>query len=151
MCATVVGYRQWRKQQSFEAGSPFRDQRGAAYRELWEQLETIDVRLREVNVCDAEFSASVRGLNAYLLRAEIYLDTGIRARVKDYLDAAREVSKMMEFAPKELREEHYLTMPGRPMDWPGAPNSLKELYDVMMRARDARDAILSEVRTSLGA
>jgi hypothetical protein len=40
IAATSVGYRQWRKQNKFERSKGFLDDRAAAYKELWERLET---------------------------------------------------------------------------------------------------------------
>jgi hypothetical protein len=148
---TAIGYRQWKKQQSFERRKPFIDERRQAYKELWSRLEAIDVRLRVARVGGDEFSHLVRELNSFILTNEIYFDSGIRARVKAYLDAARDASEIAASYPdafdvNRVRRERGLT------EDPEIPyESMSALMNVVVLATEARDAIMREVQRNIGA
>jgi hypothetical protein len=146
LIATTVGYRQWRKQHTFERAKGFFDARAAAYKELWDRLETIDLRLRQIDVLDDEFDDAVRDLNAFVLRSEIYFEPGIRARVKSYYDSAREVSRIVHSYPvEELRRERGITEEGAI-----AGADMQEISEALRTADAARVAIMAEVRTNIG-
>lgn len=147
IAATAVGYRQWRKQHAFERKKGFLDARAAAYKELWERLEGIDLRLRQIDVVDDEFDDAVRDLNAFVLRSEIYFEPGIRARVKTYYDSARSVSKIVHSYPlEELQRQRSITEDG-----PVAAADMREIHDALQEADAARNAIMAEVRINIGA
>jgi hypothetical protein len=146
IAATAVGYRQWRKQNAFDRSKGFLDARAAAYRELWDRLETIDLRLRQIDVLDHEFDDAVRDLNSFVLRSEIYFEPGIRARVKSYYDSARNVSRIIHSYPaEELRREHGVTERGT-----FAAADMREIREALQTAEAARNAIMAEVRTNIG-
>ena len=58
--AVFVCYRQWRRQQDTTRTSDFRAERQKTYKELWEKLEDVHVRLRTKAVETEEFRSLLR-------------------------------------------------------------------------------------------
>ena len=137
--ASVLGYRQWKRQHTFERSETFIGEKSTAHKELWTRLERIDIRLRTLEVRDEEFASEVRELNSYILVSEIYFDSGLKQRVKTYLDAARHVSKIITKYPAQ-QQEWSATETG---DW---GEDLPELAQAVSEAKNARETIRLEVR-----
>jgi hypothetical protein len=64
-----VGYRQWKRQPDTTRTSDFRAERQKTYKELWEKLEDVHVRLRTKAVETEEFRPLLRDVNSYILTA----------------------------------------------------------------------------------
>jgi hypothetical protein len=142
--ASVLGYRQWKRQDTYERSKTFIDDKSAAYKELWTRVERIDIRLRTVEkMRDEEFASDVRALNSYILASEIYFDPGLRQRVKTYLDAARHVSQIIGKYPAQQRQRA-ITETG-----PYSGEDLAELIQAVSEAENARETIRREVRMHL--
>ena len=69
-----IGYRQWKRQQDSSRQSEYRTQRQQTYKELWEKLEDVHVRLRTEVVGGYEFSSLVRDVNSFILKRGLYLE-----------------------------------------------------------------------------
>lgn len=145
IAGSLLAYRQWKGQRTMERGKGFDQDRAAAYRELWSRLEAVHSRLRSVEVRDDEFDASLRDLNSFILASEIYFEPGLRARVRAYLEAVRNVATIIKSYPPELQRDYGLT------DDPVIDASeMKRLADAMAAADESRTVILDEVRANVG-
>jgi hypothetical protein len=88
--AILIGYRQWKRQQDATRESEFRTQKQQTYRELWEKLEDVHVRLRTDIVESDEFSSLIRDVNSYILKRGVYLENDDQALATQYLAKIRE-------------------------------------------------------------
>jgi hypothetical protein len=146
LIAAYLGYRQWSKQQAFERGKPFEEERREAYKGLWERLEAINVRLMEVKVRGEEFAEMVRALNTYVLANEIYFSPGIRSRVKEYYDAARVASDMAAAHPDTFVARKRGVTEAPELN----PDEMSALAEALRSAEAAREAMRVEVRANIG-
>ncbi|HEY6835487.1 MAG TPA: hypothetical protein VI142_03370, partial [Gaiellaceae bacterium] len=80
-----------------------------------------------------------------ILASEIYFEPGLRARVRAYLEAVRNVATIIKSYPPELQRDYGLT------DDPVIDASeMKRLADAMAAADESRTVILDEVRANVG-
>jgi hypothetical protein len=140
-----LAYRQWKGQRGVERGKSFDRDRAAGYKELWERLEAIHVRLRTASVRDEELDSSLRELNSFILASEIYFDPGIRERARAYVEAVRRVATVIRSYPPELQRDYGMTE-----DPVVDPGDMKELTEALTSAEESRNALLTEVRGHIG-
>ena len=93
--AILIGYRQWKRQQDATLRSEFRTQKQHTYRELWEKLEDVHVRLRTELVGNDEFNSLVRDVNSYILKHGLYLENDDQALANRYLSKVREFTSLV--------------------------------------------------------
>jgi hypothetical protein len=90
-----VGYRQWKRQQDSSRGSDYRSQRQQTYKELWEKLEDVHVRLRTEAVGGDEFSSLVRDVNSFILKRGLYLEKDDQDLANQYMSKVREFTELV--------------------------------------------------------
>jgi len=78
------GYRQWKRQQKTAREESFNADRKAAYKALWDLIETFNVGLRTSGAAD-KASERIVELNAFLLKSGLYIQP-------DHCDLARQYS-----------------------------------------------------------
>lgn len=88
--AILIGHRQWKRQLEASRDGEFRVQKQQTYKELWEKLENVHVRLRSEVVSSDEFSSLIRDVNSYILKHGLYLENDDQALAKKYLSKVRE-------------------------------------------------------------
>src|SRR5690242_6678559 len=89
----AVGIWQWRKQtQSQQRSTPFNTDKQAAYKALWENLESSHVKVRVENTNAADYKKIVQDINSFILKQSLYLDEADRTLANTYL------SKLQAFA-----------------------------------------------------
>lgn len=93
--AVLVGYRQWKRQQDTTLKNEFRTQKQQTYKELWEKLEDVHVRLRTELVGNDEFNSLVRDVNSYILKRGVYLENDDQALANRYLSKVREFTGLV--------------------------------------------------------
>jgi hypothetical protein len=67
------GYRQWKRQQQTAREESFNADRKAAYKALWDLIETFNVELRTTSTGETKRGARIAGLNAFLLKNGLYI------------------------------------------------------------------------------
>jgi len=97
----LIGYRQWKRQQEATRGSEFRSQKQQTYRELWDQLENIHVRLRTKKVAREEFHSLLRDVNSYILKHGLYLESDDQQLADQYLSKVREFTDLITASHSE--------------------------------------------------
>jgi hypothetical protein len=95
VAVALVGYRQWKRQQDTSRESDYRTQRQQTYKELWEKLEDIHVRLRTEEVGGDEFSSLVRDVNSFILKRGLYLERDDQDLANCYLSKVREFTDLV--------------------------------------------------------
>jgi hypothetical protein len=93
--AVLVGYRQWKRQQDTTLKNEFRIQKQQTYKELWEKLEDVHVRLRTELVGNDEFNSLVRDVNSYILKRGVYLEDDDQVLANRYLSKVREFTSLV--------------------------------------------------------
>ncbi len=93
--AILIGYRQWKRQQDTTREGEFRTQKQQTYKELWEKLEDVHVRLRTEVVTSDEFRSVVRDVNSYILKRGLYLEKDDQALANRYLSRVREFTSLV--------------------------------------------------------
>jgi hypothetical protein len=93
--AILVGYRQWKRQQQTTREGEFRSQKQQTYKELWEKLEDVHVRLRTGAVSSDEFHCLIRDVNSYILKRGLYLERDDQQLANQYLSKVREFTDLV--------------------------------------------------------
>src|SRR5713101_4705205 len=93
--ALLIGYRQWKRQQDTSRVGEFRTQKQQTYKELWEKLEDVHVRLRTEVVGSDEFSFLIRDVNSYILKRGLYLENDDQALANQYLSKVRQFTNLV--------------------------------------------------------
>jgi hypothetical protein len=87
------GYRQWKRQQDAARYGTFLPERQKTYKELWEKLEDVHIRLRTENVNQDKFRKLVRNVNSYILKRSLYVEKDDHALANQYLSKVREFTE----------------------------------------------------------
>jgi len=103
--AIFVGYRQWKRQQQSTREGEFRSQTQQTYKELWEKLEDIHVRLRTGVVSRDEFRSLIRDVNSYILKRDLYLEGHDQQLANQYLSKVREFTDLVAACDSEDAKE----------------------------------------------
>ena len=93
--AILVGYRQWKRQQQTTREGEFRSQKQQTYKELWEKLEDVHIRLRTGVVSSDEFRSLIRDVNSYILKRGLYLEKEDQQLANQYLSKVREFTDLV--------------------------------------------------------
>jgi hypothetical protein len=93
--AILVGYRQWKRQQQTTREGEFRFQKQQTYKELWEKLEDVHIRLRTGVVSSDEFRSLIRDVNSYILKRGLYLEGDDQQLANQYLSKVREFTDLV--------------------------------------------------------
>jgi hypothetical protein len=67
--------------------APFVEQRGTAYRELWDKLEDAHIRIRTESIGQRDFDDIVLQTNALLIKQSLYVTDGDQALAREYVQA----------------------------------------------------------------
>jgi hypothetical protein len=86
----VIGYRVWKRQQRISRCNALLDERAQAYKELWEKLEEIHVRLRGRQANSSQFSQMVRAVNTFAMKHGLHIDDQDQELATRYLDAVHD-------------------------------------------------------------
>lgn len=102
----AVGYRQWKRQHGAPRRSALQDERARAYKELWEKLEDIHVRLRSREARSSQFTRMLRDVNAFAMKHGLLIDEHDRERATLYLEAVQEYCSIVrESGDEDARDE----------------------------------------------
>lgn len=106
----VFGYRVWKRQQRASRHNALLDERAQAYKELWEKLEEVHVRLRGLQSKSQHFSKMVRDVNAFAMKHGLHIDEQDRALATQYLDAVHDYCSIVgESQDKHAKRDLYET------------------------------------------
>ena len=139
----VFGYRKWRAQARAERFGAFEKERQAAYKEMWSQVENLNVDSRIDPIDDSAFLQRRQEVNASMLRAGIYVEDRDRELINEYMAAVREFHKAVRRSGREDAE----TDLGNTGDIP--PEVLvtaREIAETQERALDLREAVITRVQ-----
>jgi hypothetical protein len=144
--AILIGYRQWKRQQDTTRVGEFRTQKQKTYKELWEKLEDVHVRLRTEFVGGDEFRSFVREVNSYILKSGLYLEKDDQALANQYLSRVREFTNLVASSgstdAKEAIEDTALIPPG-------VIQNVRKLDRIQTEVSQIREEILARYRKVL--
>jgi len=94
--------------------SALQEDQARAYKELWEMLEDVHVRLRGKPAKSSQFSQQLRDINAFAMKNGLLIDEVDRASATSYLEAVRDYCNIVresgdEGAIADLEETSYIT------------------------------------------
>ena len=141
----LIGYRQWKRQQEVSRYSTIFTEKQSAYKELWDKLESVHIKLRTEEVSLTEFNDLVREVNSYILRNGLYIEEKDRRLSSQYLKA---VFKMKEVIAKSGDDEAETAM--HLTDLGPDEVTAKEILSVMRAVDESRNLILERFRKVIG-
>jgi len=102
-----LAFYQWRKQHSDPKRTAAAEASRSAHERLWQQLEDVQLRLREAQ-SDAGGNASsalLKEVNIFFLRNSLYFDEKDQVLVNDYVKALTELNAVMAQADEDTRRD----------------------------------------------
>jgi hypothetical protein len=81
----LIGVWQWRKQTTAGRTDQFQSDKQAAYKSLWDNLETAHITLRVDNHNPADYQKLVQTVNSFILKHALYLEDQDRLLANTYL------------------------------------------------------------------
>ncbi len=81
----AVAYRQWQRQQRNQREETFRNDRVAAYKEIWDLVEQLHITLRRGPFDGSAVEMKISDLNAALLTKGLYIDQQHRIEIDRYV------------------------------------------------------------------
>ena len=137
LLATLVGYRQWRKQEDSSRTAEFMGERDKTYQELWQKLEAVHISAR-VDKFEAEkFNRLVQAVNIYAMERALYLDQSVKRQVNDYMTLLRKLGNLLEHIDAtEAKEEACATGAIAPAVL-GRVKGLTEAYTAVEQQRNS--------------
>jgi len=143
----IFAYRKWLREQQAEHSKAFRTDRQAAYKQLWELAEQLNVEGRRAAMSDPDFSGRVTQINEFLMKSSTYLDDSDHALVNAYVRAARAFQDAVRASgdPGAIQALHDTMMPG---DIVPSSQAIGETREKLL---ELRTSLLQKVRTVVGA
>lgn len=140
----LLGYRQWKRQQDATRSGGFQSQKQQTYKELWDKLENIHVRLRTETVGNEDFRSLVRDVNSYILKNGLYLENDDQQLADQYLSKVREFTNLVAASnspdAKIALEDTAAEIP------PQVIQSVRDLERIQSEVNQIREKILVRYR-----
>lgn len=148
----VVGYRQWKRQHYLTKSGSFLSEKQAAYKSIWQKLETAHLYVRS-EVFDREyFNEIIRDMNIEIMQSSLYLDHEAKKLVNEYLQSLISLGKAImadvdESVQESVDNHLYLTLE--------LPDNViqksKKLGEAYMEVDNKREKIIERFRRAIGA
>ncbi|HXC95470.1 MAG TPA: hypothetical protein VNU92_07205 [Edaphobacter sp.] len=143
-----VGYRQWKGQQDASRNNDFQTERQRTYKELWEKLEDLHVRLRTEVVGGEEFHTIIRDINSYMLKRGLYLETDDQTLANEYLSKVREFTGVV--AASDSADAKAAVSDTRAFS-PAFTSSVQKLAKIQTEVDQIRGKLVARYRAVLSA
>jgi hypothetical protein len=118
-----LAYRQWKKQPEKTLKAEYLKNKQLVYKELWEKLEDIHVRLRTEIMGKPEFRNSIIEINSYILRNQIFLEDTDQEQTNEYLKTIYELAKVIKASGyEEIEGTTSETLDNTPVSKKDAPH-----------------------------
>lgn len=141
-----IGYRQWKSQRDLTRSQKFQGDRELAYKQLWEKLEEVHLKVRTDSVGKREFDDLVKDVNTYVLKNSLYIEKTDSKLSTEYLDSVWKVSQLIaKSKDKRVKNEWTKTSP-LPAD---ALDEYKELQAAWKVVNESRDKVVSRFHNIL--
>jgi hypothetical protein len=141
--ASMLGYRQWKRQQKLNF---YIKEKREVYKEFWDKLENIHIKLRTEDVNQPEFDHLLQELNAFALKNNIFIDKLDQSLADYYLDNIYKFKNALKSSNnKKLQKDFHDTTILRPEDV-GESSDLTKFF---AEANKARFVLLKKVQNIL--
>lgn len=106
LIVVFFGYRQWKKQYENTRYGEYLKDKQTAYKELWEKLEEVHLKLRTEYIEKPDFNNLLLDVNSYILKKQLFLEKDDQALVNQYLKTVYELTEAIKIhGDDETREE----------------------------------------------
>ena len=146
LVVALIGYRQWRRQQTNAREDEFRKQQREAYKGLWDKLEDVHVKLRVDTVPKEDFRAMTRDVNTYILKNNLHLETEDRELANQYLDRVRKFVEIVESSGVEAAMQ---TLENTGILTADVCRNIRELDESQTDMEKIREALIERYRKVL--
>lgn len=99
LAGIFVGVRRWKVERGDARSAQFTKDRQAAYRELWDSIQALDVFLRDESLSADAAGLRVREINAALIRHALYVQAADRDQMAKYVAALVSYQKLISADP----------------------------------------------------
>jgi hypothetical protein len=123
----AVGIWQWRKQTQSQHSSPFTADKQAAYKALWENLESAHVKVRIENTNAADYKKIVQDINSFILKQSLYLDEADRTLANTYLSKLQAFANFVQSSENESLKETWAITSEFPPEMTDAIRAYQEM------------------------
>jgi len=144
--AVTIGYRQWKRQQSIAKNATYLMDKQTAYRDLWDKVEAVHVKVRVEDVSRDTFNQLTRDINSFLLQKGLYFESEDKALVERYLNLLYKFREIV-LASGDLDAEADMRVTGAQR--PVTMARVKGLASISADVTTVRDAIIGRCRAVL--
>ena len=124
----------------------FQEDRELAYKQLWEKLEDVHLKVCTDLVGKSEFDELVQDVNAYVLKNSLYVEKADSKLTAEYLDSVWKVSQLVAKSKnKRIKNEWSITGP-LPAD---ALDEYKELQTAWKVVEELCDKVVARFQSIL--
>ncbi|MBZ0290569.1 MAG: hypothetical protein K8I30_23295 [Anaerolineae bacterium] len=138
----AVGVWQWRRQNQAQRADPFKADKQAAYKALWDKLEDAHVKIRVENTDTADYKKVVQDINGFMLKQALYLDEADRILANTYLKNLQAFSDFVQSSANESLKETWADTGAFPPEMTNAVRAYQQM-------EAARNQILERCRKVL--
>ena len=142
----VVGYRKWKKEKNAERYGQYEKEKQEAYKELWNQVEDFNIKVRIEEVDDSQFSQYLQNLNSFLLKGGLYIGETEKNLANNYVKAVLQFQKAVKNANNEAANVALGETSAIP---PEVLKNVREIGDAQTLALKLREQLLGKIKTVL--
>jgi len=149
LAVAALGYWQWRRTQ--RSGSYLQD-RTAAYKEVWDALEEINLYVRRGQFDKERFDALVREANTRIIKHGLHVAEKDRDLAAAYMRALEAVGEVLsqpgvDVAFKQVQDDMAVTASGKLL-----PTGMADVYrDAIQEMERSRKRVIDSFRRMIGA
>ena len=92
----VFAQRRWSAERASAKSADFARERREAYKQLWALLEETHMKIRGALDLPQDWHGMLAALNAFILKADVYLEPDIHQLANDYVDGLRHLRETID-------------------------------------------------------
>lgn len=142
-----LAYRQWKRQQQAARSSSFLVDKQTAYKNLWDNIEKVHIKLRTEEVYQSQFNTLLTDVNAFILSNALYLEEHDRRLVNQYLQGLFRFVEIIRSSGDEEAKEALRTTAIIPRSTIEKVNELKALSEELDLVRNS---LIQHCRKEMG-
>lgn len=143
LAGIFVGIRRWKVERRDVRHAQFTKDRQAAYRELWDSIQALDLFLRDDAMSPSEAELRVRQINVTLIRHALYIQASDRDQMAAYVAALVSYQKIISVDPAALADF------GKTSARPPTFGTLPEIFEARDKLTALGEALAARVREIL--
>ncbi|MFN0138780.1 MAG: hypothetical protein ACKVQW_01670 [Pyrinomonadaceae bacterium] len=141
LIAAYLGYRQWKKHGENAQKADYLKEKQTVYKELWEKLEEVHLKLRIESVEKSDFKDLLFGVNSYILKKQLFLEKDDQTLVNQYLQSVYELADAIKmYGDEETQWGFQTSLPGRAPD--EVQKVARKLISSIKETEEIRDSLI---------